>query len=50
MLELLQIIGVLLKLFAFGVLVITSGVVVYALLQKWLHKSDSTAQGQQHRA
>jgi hypothetical protein len=43
--DLLEIIGVLLKLFAFGVLAITSGVVVYLLLQWWLHKSDSAAQG-----
>jgi hypothetical protein len=49
MLELLQIIGVLLKLFACGVVAITSVAVVYALLQWWLHKSQSAAQGQQYR-
>ncbi len=50
MLDLLQTIGVLLKLFAFGVLAITSVAVVYALLQWGLHKSDSAAQGHQYRA
>lgn len=50
MLDLLQTFGVLLKLFAFSILAITSGVVVYALLQWWLHKSDSAAQGQRFTA
>ncbi|HEY6384577.1 MAG TPA: hypothetical protein VIX91_02730 [Candidatus Acidoferrum sp.] len=39
MLELLEILGVLLKLFAFGVSAVTSGVVVYVLLQLWFDKS-----------
>ena len=47
MLDLLQTIGVLLKLFAFGVLAVTSVVVVYALLQWGLHKSDSAIQGKE---
>jgi hypothetical protein len=50
MLDLLQTIGVLLKLFAFGVLAVTSVVVVYALLQMGLQKSDPLAQGHQYRA
>jgi hypothetical protein len=50
MLGLLQTIGVLLKLFAFGVLAVTSVVVVYALLQMGLQKSDPLAQGHQYRA
>lgn len=41
MLELLEIIGVLLNLFVFGVSVVTSGVVVYVLLQLWFDKSES---------
>jgi hypothetical protein len=41
MLELLEIIGVLLNLFVFGVSVVTSGVVVYVLLQLWFDKSKS---------
>jgi hypothetical protein len=47
MLDLLQTIGVLLKLFAFGVLAVTSVVVVYALSQWGLHKSDSVIQGKE---
>jgi hypothetical protein len=45
--DLLEIIGVLLRLFAFGVLTITSGVVVYLLLRWWLHKNDSAAHGKE---
>ena len=45
--DLLEIIGVLLRLFAFGVLAITSGVVVYLLLQWWLRKNDSAAHGKE---
>lgn len=41
MLELLEIIGVLLNLFVFGVSLVTSGVVVYVLLQLWFDKSES---------
>jgi hypothetical protein len=41
MLDLLEIIGVLLKLFVFGVSVVTSGIVVYVLLQLWFDKSES---------
>jgi hypothetical protein len=41
MLDLLEIIGVLLKLFVFGVSVVTSGIVVYVLLQLWFGKSES---------
>jgi hypothetical protein len=41
MLDLLEIIGVLLKLFVFGVSVATSGIVVYVLLQLWFDKSES---------
>jgi hypothetical protein len=39
--DLLEIIGVLLKLFVFGVSVVTSGIVVYVLLQVWFGKSES---------
>jgi hypothetical protein len=48
--DLLEIIGVLLRLFAFGVLAITSGVVGYLLLQWWLHKNDSAAHGKESRS
>ena len=41
MLDLLEIIGVLLKLFVFGVSVVSSGIVVYVLLQLWFDKSES---------
>jgi hypothetical protein len=47
-LDLLRIIGVLLKVFAFVVLAITlaitSVVFVYMLLQRWISKSDSVGQ------
>jgi uncharacterized membrane protein len=50
MLDLLQIIGVLLRLFAFGVLAITSAVVAYVLLlmvvpQKKLNRARPATQG-----
>jgi hypothetical protein len=48
MLDLLQIIGMLLKVFAFVVLAITlattSVVIVFIFLQRWLSRSDSLGQ------
>jgi hypothetical protein len=45
MLDLLQILGLLLEVFVYSVLVVTSAIVIYALLDLWLdkgHKSHST--------